>query len=305
MYIKRIITTLCAAAFLWPAAAQQITNTEAEAIEGKIRVTCQLQASAYQDLYLSYSEDNGRSFLPCLTVGGDLVNQLGGSKELIWDCGKDGVIMGNFVFRITCMPAVHPPQTAATETKKKSLPLIKAKVPKEKPQTELSSAEQSNAGKKGSIFVMPGITMPIDISENVLLKSSLNYSLMAGYVKLSDRPDKSYGAYLRVKYVKEQKDSYRYDYYYDYYYHYEKKLTRVSFTFGGIKQLSRHCFLHAGIGYGNRAYTDSYSRHSIEIEGGTIFRFNRFLVGGGIAFEYSVDDDDLLLEPMLSIGYSF
>jgi hypothetical protein len=108
MYIKRIITTMFLAACLWPAAAQQVTKTEAEAIEGKIRVTCELQTSTYQDLYLSYSEDNGQSFLPCRTVAGDLVNQLSGRKELIWDCAKDGIIMGNFVFRVTCMPSVHP-----------------------------------------------------------------------------------------------------------------------------------------------------------------------------------------------------
>jgi hypothetical protein len=284
--MKRVITTIFLAACLWPAAvrAQQVTKTAAEAIEGKIRVTCELQTTAYQDLYLSYSEDNGQSFFPCQTVAGDLINQLSGSKELIWDCAKDGVIMGNFIFRITCMPSTNPPALPVPEKEPKKAPKPeKKKSPepeKKKPERVAKASGNGKpastppqAGEKGSFFAMPGITMPIFLH---YFDTYINYSLMAGYMKPFGESGRLYGGYLKLNYASGAKEIAT-----------EFRLKRLSVVLGGVGQVSNRFLLHAGIGYGKIAFGDSDGYEvdrtgGVEIEAGTLFRYNRFLLGGGV-----------------------
>ena len=88
--------------------AQKIDNIEAEAVGGKIRVTCTLQTASPVDLTLSWSDDGGQSFNTCVSVSGDLFNRSGGTAVIEWDCGKDGIIMGDFIFKITSLPAANP-----------------------------------------------------------------------------------------------------------------------------------------------------------------------------------------------------
>ncbi|MDH6341578.1 hypothetical protein M2480_000965 [Parabacteroides sp. PFB2-12] len=109
MIRKHLITLIITFGCLQVINAQKIEKVEAEAIDGKIRVTCSLQTKQHVDLSISYSEDNGNSFLPCRTLSGDLMNQLSGHKQLIWDCGKDGIIMGSFVFIVNYSLSENPP----------------------------------------------------------------------------------------------------------------------------------------------------------------------------------------------------
>jgi hypothetical protein len=300
MYIKRIITTLCAAAFLWPAAAQQITNTEAEAIEGKIRVTCQLQASAYQDLFLSYSEDNGRSFLPCLTVAGDLVNQLDGSKELIWDCVKDDVIMGSFVFRVTCAPSTNPPALPVLAKEPKKEPKKeqkKAPEPKKKkPRAERPVKEQTE--RKKLFLVMPGVS----------IGNVTSYSLMAGY------GGTAWGGYAKAKSNFASKEGSGYVYSSSDLF-YQSDYTQAgcfAVSAGVLRRLSNSLWGYVGVGYGSRwvewkAFSEiveieEFSYSAIEPEAGILFQYRKILFGAGLSVGVG---NSITPEAILSIGFTF
>ncbi|MDR1357316.1 MAG: hypothetical protein LBJ58_06575 [Tannerellaceae bacterium] len=274
--------------------AQRVTGTEAEAVDGKIRVMFHLEAVAYQDLYLSYSGDGGRSFSPCLTVLGDLTNQLGGDKELMWDCGKDGVVAGEFVFRVTAIASANPPQQASAG-KRTAGRFAPRSSKEEKPVKQAPSPPPTvrTPGARGSILVMPGITAPgkgFPWYETVI-----NFSIASGYMPY----ESSYGWYVRAKFATaaDDEDSY-----------YKDKMSRVSITLGGLYQASAKFFLHAGIGYGMLSFTNIYGpwgpSQSVELEWGAILRLNSFLVGGGGNFGY-LFGGSFMVEPMISIGLAF
>ncbi|MDR1356923.1 MAG: hypothetical protein LBJ58_04545 [Tannerellaceae bacterium] len=288
------------AAGLFPAAirAQVVTQTEAEAIEGKIRVTCLLETPFYIDLFLSYSDDDGASFHPCLTVSGDLVNQLSGLKELIWDCGKDGIIMGSFIFRVTSATAANPPwetvdadttvsKPAATanpvRTEEKK-PEAQADLPIEKPRREPAVvAERQRPTPKPSsaaktIFIMPGASIGPVIS----------YSLMVGYT------GEKWGGYLKAKsnFASKEGDGRMYGsdelFYENGYYN----GGRMGVSAGVVRWFGAYVGLYAGVEYGSRwiewktidgapVGIEDYSYTVIEPEVGLLFRFRKLSFGAG------------------------
>jgi hypothetical protein len=310
MYMKRTITGIFLAVALWPAAAQQIKKTEAEAIEGKIRVTCELQATTYQDLYLSYSEDNGQSFFPCRTVAGDLINQLSGSKELIWDCAKDGVIMGSFVFRVTCMPSTNPPALPVPEKepkkepkkapkpeKKKPEPVVEKPVKEKKQPAERPARVQTE--RKNSFLVMPGVS----------IGTVTSYSLMAGYAGTA------WGGYAKVKsnFASKEGDGAVYgsrDLFYQSDY---SNAGRFAVSAGVLKRLGHSLWGYAGIGYGSQwvewqtvsyriVEVEDFSRSAIEPEAGILFQYQKFLFGAGVSVPVG---SSVTLEATVSIGFTF
>jgi hypothetical protein len=303
MYIRQIITGMCIAAWLCPAAmqAQRITKTEAEAIDGKIRVTCELQTNTYQDLFLSCSEDNGQSFFPCRSVTGDLVNQLSGPKVLIWDCAKDDVIMGNFIFRVTYIPSSSGQTERKTEQKKTTPGKTEKATAKPSPRDSAQRTVRSDNGatekKSGGFFLMPGVSMG----------SVMSYSLMAGYAG-------TWGGYAKVKsnlasggeFVTEGSS----DMYFDGNY---VKTGRFSASAGLVKSLSNTCFLYAGIGYGNRwvqwkalngqfVEIEDHSFSGIDPEVGILLKIQRFTIGGG---GNCLSGKRSVFEANISIGFIF
>jgi hypothetical protein len=268
------------AACLWPAAmrAQQVRNTDAEAIEGKIRVTCDLQTATPQNLYLSYSEDNGQSFIPCRTVAGDLVNQTSGRKELIWDCAKDDVIMGSFIFRVTCMPYTgSAPATSETERKKPENVAGKSSSRDSVQRTVRPAGTETEKNPvKGGFFLTPGVSFGTVTS----------FSLMAGYAG-------TWGGYAKVKSNFASKGAFvsggMNDVFFDGDY---TKLGRFSASAGIIKSLSSACFLYAGAGYGNRwvqwksldgqlVEIEDYSFSGMDPEIGLMLRIQKFTISAG------------------------
>ena len=83
------------------AGAQSITNVEAQYADGKVTVTYRLETSTPKDLFLSYSNDDGVTYKPCLSVSGDLKAQKTGNKQIIWNCLTDDVVIGTFVFKVS------------------------------------------------------------------------------------------------------------------------------------------------------------------------------------------------------------
>jgi opacity protein-like surface antigen len=142
---KFILYTL----FAFPALglyAQQASTPEAVVTDNKIQVSCELQTTSPVDLALLYSDDGGQSFYTCRSLSGELANQLSGRKEWVWDCVKDGVFMGNLIFKVDIRPsvfAVAPPEKLVPD------------------------------GREGGIFLMPGVS----------LGNVASYSLMAGYAR--------------------------------------------------------------------------------------------------------------------------
>jgi hypothetical protein len=278
------------AACLWPAAMwAQIKNTEAEAVDGKIRVTCELQAVTPQDLHLFYSEDDGQSFVPCLTVAGDLVNQTSGRKELIWDCMKDDVIMGSFVFRVTCTPhtgsaaPVTTPETTrkkAPETERKKPEPVAAKPPsRDSVQQQRTIPRTAGTEKKtaeGGFFLAPGVSFG----------TTTSFSLMGGYAG-------TWGGYAKVKSNFASKgvsvSGGMNDWYFDSGY---STSGRFSASAGIIKSLGSACFLYAGAGYGNRwiqwksldgqlVEIDDYSFSGLDPEAGLLLKIQKFVISAG------------------------
>ena len=285
MYIKQFITGTFLTVLLWPAAmqAQQITKTEAEAVDGKIRVTCYLHTNTYQNLTLSCSDSDGRSFFPCQTVTGDLLNQLSGQKELIWDCAKDGVIMGNFIFRVTCSPSDSPP-AQTTERKaepKKTPPRKKENVaarpsPRDSAQHAARTGDHKTENVSGGFLLMPGVSVGTVTS----------YSLMAGYAA-------TWGGYAKVKSAFTSKANSITGGINDSYFDADYVTTgRFSVSAGLVKSVSNTCFFYAGAGYGNRwvqwksingqlIEIEDYSFSGIDPEVGLMLKIQKFAISAG------------------------
>lgn len=52
------------------------------------------------EVILQYSIDNGKFWLDCKSVTGDLKYQTSGNKTIFWDCRKDGWEKGSLLFRV-------------------------------------------------------------------------------------------------------------------------------------------------------------------------------------------------------------
>lgn len=92
------------AAVLWwlPGAlcAQTVRHVEARLVDGKVVVACHLETGAPVDLSLLYADVDSEVFKPCIHISGDLHDQTGGDKQIVWDCGADNIMAGAFIFKV-------------------------------------------------------------------------------------------------------------------------------------------------------------------------------------------------------------
>ena len=265
--MKRFILLLFLISITQWIASQKVERIEAESIEDKIRVTFTLYTDAYQNLSLMYSENNGLNFIPCRNITGDIYNQLSGEKQIVWDYAKDGIIMGNLIFKVIFETSTTPPKEEETilakDDEKKNLPKQETKIAKE-------------ATTKGSFLIMPGIAIGNEIS----------YSLMAGYVN-------KWGGYAKLKSNFVAKKSYEIGNETDAYYNGNTRTGRYSILAGVIRNLNNSIFLYGGLGYGSKwTQWETISSQQVEIENlsyfgvepelGIIFKFKNFGIGGGV-----------------------
>ena len=72
-------------------------------------------------LQYTYSIDQGRTWLDCKSVTGDLRSQTSGNKTIIWDCWQDGVDTGSLAFLSFNVVIEKAPETIQpTSSKKKT-----------------------------------------------------------------------------------------------------------------------------------------------------------------------------------------
>jgi formylglycine-generating enzyme required for sulfatase activity len=86
-----------------PLSAQRVSNVQSSFDKERLEITvsCSLESTAPKDLVLSYSIDNGRTWKRCINVSGDIKKQTTGTKKLIWQPVLDGIVIGEFLFKVT------------------------------------------------------------------------------------------------------------------------------------------------------------------------------------------------------------
>jgi hypothetical protein len=104
-HLKRLAVAILLLGLITEANAQTVSSVEAKAIGDKIQVTCSVTTDVPVDLFLSYSE-NGKDFKYCSSISGDVLNQEAGNKTILWDYVMDGIIMGNYVFKVSYISSV-------------------------------------------------------------------------------------------------------------------------------------------------------------------------------------------------------
>jgi hypothetical protein len=235
--------------------AQHTTMPEAEVTDNKIRISCELHTTSPVDLSLSYSDDGGHTFYACRSLSGDLANQLSGRKEWLWDCVKDGVFMGNLIFRADIRPAAF-----AAAMPDRLVP-------------------GGQAGQEGGLFLMPGISVG----------GVLSYSFMAGYARKwgGYLRARSNFAYRGTK----DDSGYQTD---NFFWSGATKTGRFATVAGCLTRLSRFCYLYAGAGYGEKwvhwqtesarwIEMDDLHVSGIEYEAGLLFRYKKVSAGAGLS----------------------
>ena len=298
---KSIIHLVLLAGCLQAVRAQRVDNIEARFTGGDIRVSCTLQTTSAVDLFLYWSDNGGQSFNPCLTVSGDLTGQTSGAKIIIWDFGKDGIIMGDFIFKITCMPsgqmAVTPadePVTPPRTTERTSRP---ADTTPNRDINNRMSGTESTSGKS-RFLVMAGIAAG----------PALSGTLTAGFL-----PGR-WGGYAKVKSNFVTKgdaetggpdDAFFIDGF--------SKTGRFSVSAGVTGQVAEVLLIHAGIGYGSKwvqwkttsdrlIIIDEMSFTGIDPELGLTLKTGNFLIGAGVS---ALIGTQTSIEANISLGLIF
>ena len=243
--------------------AQQVTNLTATANNDTIQVSCTLETDVLCSLQLQYSENNGLTWNECKTIQGDISDQASGEKNIYWNCLKDNVLMGNFIFKII----LHTTSISTVPQKEKE-PLENA-VPKPTQQVE----KQQSAGH---FMILPGCSFG----------NTLSYSFMAGYMK-------KWGGYVKIKssFGSKDKNATKGDVE-DAFFNGNSKKGRFSVYAGTVGQLHPNICMYAGIGYGNKwLQWETVNSEQIEIASGTysgidpeigvLFKIKMFTLGGG------------------------
>lgn len=268
--------------------AQQVKNVVAMANNDTIIVNCVLETSLFCSLQLQYSDNNGLTWNKCKTIQGDIANQASGKKTIYWNCLKDDVIMGNFIFRII----VHP-SSVSTNPKQKEVESDKEKhSQKQRPQ------KTKTKSPKGNFVILPGCS----------LGNTLSYSLTAGYMK-------KWGGYIKVKssFGSKDKNATKGDVN-DAFFNGNSKKGRFSVYAGTIGQLHPYIYIYAGIGYGDKwLQWETINNENMEIRSGTysgvdpelgvLFKIKMFTVGGG--FNCLIGQGHKNGEGNISIGIMF
>lgn len=304
MITKRITLSLLFVCLAHIINAQRIENLEAVAVGSDIRITFSLQSNKKVDISLQYSDNNGLTFYNCQTVRGDLENQKSGEKKtLFWDCGKDGIIMGNFVFKVTTVSSKNSPKDAPSTSglipikeKTKQPDKSDGKPVSTKPVVEkkLSEADET----KGRIVIMPGISVD----------KTLSYSLMVGYAG-------KWGGYIKAKsnFVSDESTQTiigEADVFFNSEY---VKSGRSAFSAGLLTRLVPSCYLYVGAGYGTKwvqwkdlsdkpVKIDDRSFSGFEPETGVIYKIQRFAISGGVSALFGKQTD---IEASIGIGFTF
>ena len=263
--MKRLFLLGMLVLFSVVAKAQQVKEIVAEAQNDVIAVSCVLETTVPCSLQLHYSENDGLTWSDCKTVEGDLSNQMSGKKTLYWNCLKDNILMGNFIFKIT----LHPSDVATSEQK---IQIESADVP------EKTVPEETAGKSKGNFLVLPGCSFG----------NTVSFSLMAGYMK-------KWGGYVKIKssFGGKDKDAIKGDTD-DAFFTGNAKKGRFSVYAGTIGQLHPHIFMYVGVGYGNKwLQWETVDLTHMEIESGTysgfdpeigfLFRVKKFTFGGGFS----------------------
>ena len=83
--------------------SQVVSNVTAELVNDKVSVRYTLQSATPANCFLSYSDDGGRTFKPCVNVSGSLWSQTSGSKTIVWNHTADNVHQGTFFFKVEAL----------------------------------------------------------------------------------------------------------------------------------------------------------------------------------------------------------
>lgn len=266
--MKHILFLIAALGHTILLSAQMVSRVEAGVSGDKISVTCMLETARPVDLSLSYSDDEGATFRNCRAVTGDLFRQTGGEKQFVWDCAKDGIAAGRFIFRVDATLS----------------PVIAKRVTSEDVKT--SEKTKHKPAAKGGVILMPGISFG----------NTTSYSLMAGYTD-------NWGGYGKVKYNFVPKGKYKLkeddddnedgdDDDSDKNYSYKG---RFSVTGGVVKRINSYLYAYGGAGYSadwikdeveisDESEKGKLSRKGMEVELGVLFKIRKFSVGAGVGY---------------------
>lgn len=263
--------------------AQQVKEVTAIANNDTIIINCTLETSVFCNLQLQYSNNNGVSWSECKTILGDIKNQESGKKTIYWSCLKDGIIMGDFIFKVI----VHPLSKSIID---------ESEVAHRSDLPQIQNPEKIKK-QKGHFVILPGYS----------LGNTTSYSLMLGYVK-------KYGSYVKIKSSFSSKEKASKGDVDDAFYNGNTNKGRFSIYVGAIRQLHPYIFLYAGIGYGNKwLQWETVSNTIIEIQSstysgidpeiGVLFKIKMFTLGGG--FNCLVGKGHKNGEGNISIGVIF
>lgn len=269
---KTIILSVLFAYCLQAAHAQKIDQIEAVFVDGKIQVSCMLQTTSLVDLSLHWSDNDGASFYPCWAVSGDLTNQSSGMKKIVWDSGTDGIIMGNFIFKITCLPS-------------KQQVVIPANSP---------VSEKKN---KTHFLLMPGIAVGNTLSGTLTL--GFLSGKWGGYAKVKSN--------FVTKTADLFSQSSKYYYADDF-----SKTIRYSVSAGINSQVAEILLIYVGIGYGSKyeqwkTIADQMPSlgekgfHGMDPEVGLVFKTGKFLIGIGASMLFG--NTMTAIEANVSLGF--
>ena len=316
---KRIIPLVLLTCCLQVAQAQKVDNIEAKVVEGKIQVSCTLETASPVDLFLEWSDDEGLSFAYCMTVSGDLTNQSSGTKVIVWDCGQDGIFMGNFIFKITCQPVANSQAiipVVEQEEKKNIRNQKEVPVAKTIPSTTARS-KNTTQNRQSQIRESANVSPRTDSSfskshflvmAGVAVGSPISYSLTAGYLP------KKIGGYVMVKSnfasIGDAPTVNQADYYFEDGF---STLGRFSVSGGTIGRVADFMLIYAGVGYGSKwtqwktrsgqlVTIKEQSFNGVEPELGIAFKTGNFLISAGFSI---LIGKQTAPEANLSIGYIF
>ena len=285
--IQLVILTGCLSAVQ----AQKTDNIEAKFTGGNIQVSCSLQTTSRVDLFLYWSDDGGLTFNPCLTVTGNLTNQLSGRKTIVWDCIKDGIFMGDFIFKITCIPSNQPPpRTMERPTRTTDV------TPTRDTKNEMQVSKTSS--NKTRFLIMAGI------ATGPALSGTLTAGILPG----------KWGGYAKVKSNFATKGDAQTGGPDDAFYleNFSQK-GRFTVSAGVTGELANMLLIYAGIGYGSKwvqwkttsdqlITIDEMTYNGIDPELGLTLKAGNFLIGAGVSVLFGTQTS---LEANLSLGLIF
>jgi formylglycine-generating enzyme required for sulfatase activity len=101
-----------------PLSAQKISNVKASFdIETyEVTVSYYLESSKPCDLLLYCSIDNGNTWERCVSVSGNIKDQMTGNKRIVWNLAIDGIPVGVFLFKVS-VTGIEPVTKTETETR--------------------------------------------------------------------------------------------------------------------------------------------------------------------------------------------